>query len=84
MLTSMLKRVDVATYDSFMDAKKGTWKGGVQVFGLKNDGVGYAVDENNKTILTAEAKAKAEQAKADIISGKISVHDYMSDNKCPI
>jgi basic membrane protein A len=83
VLTSMLKRVDVATYASFMDAKKGTWKAGVQVFGLKNDGVGYAVDDNNKAILTPEAKAKAEQAKADIISGKIQVHDYMSDNKCP-
>jgi basic membrane protein A and related proteins len=84
ILTSMLKRVDVATYDSFMDAKKGTWKPGVQVFGLMNDGVGYAVDDNNKAILTADVKAKAEAAKADIISGKIKVHDYMSDNKCPI
>ncbi len=84
LLTSMLKRVDVATYDSFMDAKNGTWKAGVQVFGLKNDGVGYAVDDNNKPILSADAKAKAEAAKADIISGKIQVHDYMSDNKCPV
>jgi basic membrane protein A len=83
ILTSMLKRVDVATYDSFKDAKNGTWKPGVQVFGLKNDGVGYAVDDNNKAILSAAAKAKAEAAKADIISGKIQVHDYMSDNKCP-
>jgi basic membrane protein A and related proteins len=84
VLTSMLKRVDVATYDSFMDAKKGTWKAGIQVFGLKNDGVGYAVDDNNKAILTDAAKAKAEAAKADIISGKIDVHNYMSDNKCPV
>ena len=84
VLTSMLKRVDVATYDSFMAAKNGTWKAGNQLFGLKNDGVGYAVDDNNKTILTSEAKAKAEQAKADIVSGKITVHDYMSDNKCPV
>jgi basic membrane protein A len=84
ILTSMLKRVDVATYDSFKDAKDGTWKAGVQVFGLKNDGVGYAVDENNKAILSADAKAKAEAAKADIISGKIQVHDYLSDNKCPV
>ncbi len=84
VLTSMLKRVDVATYDSFMAAKNGTWKAGNEIFGLKNDGVGYAVDDNNKTILTAEAKAKAEQAKADIISGKIQVHDYQSDNKCPV
>jgi len=84
VLTSMLKRVDVATYDSFMDAKKGTWKPGVQVFGLKNDGVGYAVDDNNKGILTDAAKAKAEAAKADIISGKIDVHNYTADNKCPV
>ncbi len=36
-----------------------------------------------RRILTPEVKAKADQAKADIISGKIQVHDYMSDNKCP-
>ena len=51
--------------------------------GLKEDGVDYAVDDNNKAILSAEVRAKADQAKADIISGKIQVHDYMSDNKCP-
>ncbi len=48
VLTSMLKHVDVATYNSFMDAKNGTWKAGVQVLGLKDDGVGYAVDKNNE------------------------------------
>jgi len=83
VLTSMLKHVDVATYKSFMDAKNGVWKPGVLVLGLKEGGVDYAVDENNKAILTPEVRAKADQAKADIISGKIKVHDYMSDNKCP-
>ncbi len=84
VLTSMIKHVDVATYHSFMDAKNGTWKPGIQALGLKEGGVDYAVDEWNKTILTPEAKAKAEAAKADIISGKIQVHDYMTDNKCPM
>jgi basic membrane protein A len=84
ILTSMLKRVDVATYDSFMAAKNGTWKAGVEVFGLKNNGVGYAEDQWNKNILTDEAKKAADAAKADIIAGKITVHDYMSDNKCPM
>jgi len=84
VLTSMLKRVDVATYDSFKAAKDGAWKAGVQVFGLKNDGVAYAVDQWNKNILTSEAKKAADEAKADIISGKIKVHDFMSDNKCPV
>ena len=84
VLTSMLKRVDVATYDSFKAAKDGAWKAGIQVFGLKNNGVGYAEDQWNKSILSPEAKKAADEAKADIISGKISVHDYMSDNKCPV
>ena len=83
VLTSMLKHVDVATYKSFMDAKDGTWKPGIQALGLKEGGVDYAVDEWNKSVLTADAKAAADAAKADIISGKIEVHDYMSDNKCP-
>jgi basic membrane protein A len=83
VLTSMLKHVDVATYKSFMDAKNGTWKPGVQVLGLKEGGVDYAVDEWNKSVLTPEAKAAADAAKADIISGKIQVHDYTSDSKCP-
>jgi basic membrane protein A and related proteins len=83
VLTSMLKHVDVATYNSFMDAKNGTWKPGVRVLGLKEGGVDYAVDEWNKSVLTPEAKAAADAAKADIISGKIQVHDYTSDSKCP-
>jgi len=84
VLTSMLKHVDVATYKSFMAAKDGTWKPGIQALGLKEGGVDYAMDEFNKAVLTPEAKAAADAAKADIISGKIQVHDYMSDNKCPM
>jgi basic membrane protein A len=83
VLTSMLKHVDVATYKSFKEAKDGTWKPGIQALGLKEGGVDYAVDEWNKSILTPEAKAAADAAKADIISGKIQVHDYTADSKCP-
>jgi basic membrane protein A len=84
VLTSMVKHVDVATYDSFMDAKNGTWKPGHLALGLKEGGVAYATDDYNKSILTPEATAAADAAKADIISGKIQVHDYMADNKCPV
>ena len=83
VLTSALKHVDTATYNSFKDAKDGSWKAGIQALGLKEGGVDYASDEWNKTVLTPEVKAAAEAAKADIIAGKIQVHDYMSDNKCP-
>ena len=42
VLTSTLKQVDIATYKSFKAAKNGTWKGGVEVFGLKKGGVDFA------------------------------------------
>jgi len=53
------------------------------VLGLKEGGVGWALDDNNKDLITAEMKAAVEKAQADIISGAIQVHDYMSDNSCP-
>jgi len=84
VLTSMVKRVDVATYNVFDQAKKGTFKGGLQVLGLAEDGVAWALDDNNKSLITADMKAAADKAAADIKSGAIKVHDYMSDSKCPM
>ena len=77
MLTSMLKRVDVAVYN----ISKG-FKPGVSVLGLKEGGVGYAMDTHNDKLVTAEMKQKVDAAQADIISGKIKVADYMADNAC--
>jgi len=83
VLTSMLKRVDVAVYNAFMDAKNGKFSFGAQRLGLAEDGVGYAMDDNNKSLVSPEMVKAVEQAKADIISGKIKVHDYTTDNACP-
>ncbi len=82
MLTSMVKRVDVAAYNLFKDGKEGTFKGGIQTLGLAEDGVDWALDKYNEKLITPEMKKAVDQAKADIISGKIKVHDYMSDNSC--
>jgi basic membrane protein A and related proteins len=84
VLTSMLKRVDVATYDMFKAVKDGSWKPGITVFGLKEDGVGYALDADNKPLMTPDILSAVDAAKADIISGKIQVHDFMADSKCPV
>ncbi|TIT93809.1 MAG: BMP family ABC transporter substrate-binding protein, partial [Mesorhizobium sp.] len=51
--------------------------------GLKEGGVDYAMDDNNKALVTDEMKAAVEKAKADIIAGKVQVHDYTTDNNCP-
>jgi basic membrane protein A len=82
MLTSMIKRVDLAAYQSFKSMQANTWRPGVSVLGLKEGGVDWALDQYNERLITPEMKAKVEAAKADIISGKIVVHDYMSDNSC--
>lgn len=84
VLTSMLKRVDVAVYNAFMDAKNDKFTSGFSVLGLASDGVGWALDENNASLVSDDMKAAVETAKADIIAGKISVHDYMSSDSCPV
>ena len=78
MLTSMIKRVDVAVYESFRAAQEGTWQGGIQILGLAEDGVGWALDEHNRSLISAEVEAAIEQAREDIIAGKIAVTDYMA------
>jgi basic membrane protein A len=83
VLTSMIKRVDVAVYNTFMDSKNDAFAAGFNVLGLAEDGVGYALDDNNASLVSAEMKAAVEAAKADIVSGKLVIHDYMSDNACP-
>ena len=82
VLTSMLKRVDVAVYNAFSAGPD--LKPGFNVLGLAEGGVDYALDEYNKDLVTADMKAAVEEAKAKIIAGEIVVHDYMSDNSCPV
>ena len=76
VLTSAVKRVDVAVLKAYTDAKNGTWKPGQTVLGLAEQGVDYSYDEFNRTVLTPAIKEKLDQAKADIISGKIKVSEY--------
>ncbi|MGF1474256.1 MAG: BMP family protein [Geminicoccaceae bacterium] len=78
VLTSMMKRVDVAVYDSFGQAKEGKLETGAVALGLAEDGVGYALDEHNEEIFSEEMKAAVEGAKQKIIDGEIEVTDYYS------
>jgi len=75
VLTSMLKRVDVAVYNAFKSTMDGNYETGVFTLGLAEDGVGWALDEHNASLITNEMKAKVEAARADIIAGKINVID---------
>ncbi len=83
VLTSMLKRVDVAAYETFMDAKNNAFTSGVQVLGVAEGGVDWALDDNNKSLITANIKSAIEKAKDGILSGDIVVHDFLADQNCP-
>jgi basic membrane protein A len=84
VLTSMLKRVDVAVTTAFKEAgDDATFKPGITVLGLKENGVGYALDDNNKALIDDATKAKVDELSAQIQSGAITVHDYTADNTCP-
>ena len=83
VLTSMVKRVDLAVYNAYSDVKGDKFAGGIVAMGVKDDGVAWALDDNNKALITPEMQAAVDKAKADIISGAVKVHDYMSDNSCP-
>jgi basic membrane protein A len=84
VLTSMLKHVDVAVYDTFKDAKEGKFTAGVHALGLAEGGVGWALDKDNKALITPDMQKAVDQATADIKSGKVQVHDYMADSACPV
>jgi basic membrane protein A len=78
VLTSMIKRVDLAVYEAFKSARDGTWKPGLRVLGVAEGGVGYALDQHNRALITSDIERRLEQARADIIAGKIKVTDYMA------
>jgi basic membrane protein A len=76
VLTSMIKRVDLAVYEAFKTAKDGTWKSGTVVMGVAENGVGYSLDKDNRALITPEMEKRLEAARADIVAGKIKVTDY--------
>lgn len=80
VLTSMVKRVDNAVYDAFTNGVEP----GVKVMDLKAGGVDVAIDDNNKALITPEMQVAVDEARSKIASGEITVHDYMTDNTCPV
>lgn len=78
MLTSMLKRTDIAVYDAFRSGLTGTWKPGPRSLGLAEHAVDYALDDYNDALLTKPMRTLVEDARADIIAGKLKVPDRLS------
>ncbi|MFK7882027.1 BMP family protein [Roseobacter sp.] len=81
VLTSMLKRVDVAVYDALKAGD--ALETGVFTLGLAEEGVGYALDDNNAPLVTSEMQAAVDEAREKIISGELEVASYYASDSCP-
>ncbi|MCA0905803.1 BMP family ABC transporter substrate-binding protein [Ruegeria marisrubri] len=81
VLTSMLKRVDVAVYEA-MKAGENV-ETGVFIMGLAEDGVGVAMDENNKELVSVRMSDAVDEARKAIINGDIEVVSYYENDSCP-
>lgn len=81
VLTSMLKRVDVAVFQAIKDTKDNKFTGGTVRFGLQNKGVDYAMDQHNDKLVPADVRKKVDQIKLDIEKGKIQVPDFYKNAK---
>jgi basic membrane protein A len=84
VLTSIRKRIDTAVYANFMDVRAGAWTPGVQELGLKDGGMDWVLDADNRALVTPAMEAAARAAEAGIAQGRISVHDTMRDGECPL
>jgi basic membrane protein A len=78
VLTSMVKHVDNVVYDIVKQVVDGTFQGGIHVFGLESDGVGYVVDQYNRDLISPDTIRDAEDARKKIIAGQIKVTDAMA------
>ena len=83
VLTSMLKRVDNAVYDVFSAGTEG-FEAGVVRMDLSNRGVGIALDGFNEAIVPFSMLSEVYAAADQIVSGGLTVHDYTSDDSCPV
>jgi basic membrane protein A len=78
VLTSMVKRVDVAVYDAVVEVLGGKFEGGFHVFGLDKDGVAYSLDDFNRKLIPPDVLQRVEASKAKIVGGEIKVTDAMA------
>jgi basic membrane protein A len=71
IMTSMIKRVDTAVYDTITQVADGEFKGGFKVFGLADEGISYAT--SNPDLMSDDIDDQLESYKEKILDGEIEV-----------
>ncbi|WP_161626572.1 BMP family lipoprotein [Desulfatiglans anilini] len=75
VLTSMLKHIDVAVFESVKARAEGRFSGGLKTFGLKEKGVGFVYDDQNQKLIPSEAYHTALSLQQRIVTGELTVPD---------
>lgn len=83
ILTSMVKRVDQGVFETIDLTRQGKFESGEFSLGLKEEGVGYALDQYNRALLTPETLKKVDSLKKEIISGQLQVPDFYITKTIP-
>lgn len=73
VLTSMTKNIDVAVFESVKACISGKFSGGLHVLGLKENGVGFVYNEQNRKYIKADVYDRVIALKAQISAGKLAV-----------
>lgn len=76
VLTSLVKRVDVAVFDTIQSTQQGKWQAGIKSVGLKEAALDFAVDEHNRQLLSPQIVDQVLIARERIINGLIEVKSY--------
>ena len=71
VLTSMIKGVELAVYQTIQAVVEDSFTGGVKLYGLKEGGIEYIVDSNNQGVLSPEILKRVEALKKQVIDGEI-------------
>lgn len=76
VLTSLVKRVDIAVYNTLKSCKDNTWQPGISMLGVKEGALDYSVDENNKNLIGDKLVENVAGVKERIMNGIINVDSY--------
>ena len=71
ILTSMVKRVDVAVVEVVRELAEKRFRGGLRELGLAEDGLGFVANEHNAALLPIDVVTKARALREQIIRGEI-------------
>ena len=73
VLTSMIKGVELSVYQTIQSVVEDNFTGGTKIYGLKEGGIQYIVDKDNRSLLSEDLLSRVEDLKTKIIVGEIIV-----------